>query len=92
MESDSAARGLRGARAGARAALLVLASASAGASPALAAQEVAAEEQAVMQRLEEAHANREATPAQEAEEEKPVDVPQGPTAVRAELHVRYHAG
>ncbi|HEX6941461.1 MAG TPA: 2-oxoglutarate dehydrogenase E1 component [Gemmatimonadaceae bacterium] len=47
--------------------------------------EVTAEEQAVMQRLEEAHANREATPAHEAEAEKPADVPQGPTAVRAEL-------
>ena len=47
--------------------------------------DVGAEEQAVMERLEAAHANREPVPVHEADEEKPAPVPPAPTAVRAEL-------
>jgi 2-oxoglutarate dehydrogenase E1 component len=48
-------------------------------------EEAAAEEQAVMERLEAAHANREPAPANEADDEKPATAPPAPTAVRAEL-------
>jgi len=48
-------------------------------------QDVAAEEQAVMQRLEEAHAHRDVAPAHAAEAATPAAVSPGPTAVRAEL-------
>ena len=50
-------------------------------------EDVAAEEKAVMEGLESAHANREAAPDQEADEPAPAAVPHGPTAVRAELLV-----
>ena len=48
-------------------------------------EEVAAEEKAAMDRLEAAHANREASPAHEAEHTEEHTIPAAPTAVRSEL-------
>jgi len=48
-------------------------------------EDVAAEEKAVIERLEAAHATREAAPDHEPEEPGPAAVPPGATAVRAEL-------
>ena len=48
-------------------------------------EDVAAEEKAVMDGLEAAHANRDAAPSHEPEQPEPAPVPPGPTAVRAEL-------
>ena len=48
-------------------------------------EDVAAEERAVMERLEAAHATREAPAPGEPDEERPAAVPAGPTAVRGEL-------